>query len=114
MPIRIGGMQQVMVKKPLGGRIVSGVGPLFEEDGFQMRAAIQPVSAEMKQRLYGEEKSEVRLILTPDSAELKEGYGICVERMDGVCDFQIAEPVERWKNHQRAVLKRIAEDADDI
>lgn len=114
MPIRISGMQKVMVKRTLGDRIISDVEPHFEEEGAEMMAAIQPVSSEMKQTLYGEEKSEVRLMLTRDSARLKAGYGVCVEREDGVCDFRIAEPVEHWGTHQRAVLKRIAEDTDGI
>lgn len=109
MPIRICGMRKIMVKRPLESRIISGVGPLFEEAGAELMAAVQPMSAEMKQRLFGEEKSEALLMLTNNSAELKEGYGICLEREDGGCDFQIAKPVERWRGHQRAALKRIAE-----
>ncbi|MBE5778511.1 MAG: hypothetical protein E7331_04175 [Clostridiales bacterium] len=110
MGVRIAGKRKVTVKKPVEERIVSGVVPLFEKEGWTLMAAIQPVSAEMKQKLYGEEKSEARLMLTDSKTELKEGYGLCVERTDGVCDFQVAEPVERWSNHQRAVLKRIGEE----
>ena len=114
MPVRICGMKKVTVKKPMMGKIVSGVGPRFEETGTEVMAALQPMSAEMKQKLYGEEKSEFRLMLTQDAAELKAGYGICVEQGNGECDFQVAEPVERWRGHQRAVLKRIAEAEDGI
>lgn len=100
------------MKKPAYERVTDTVVPCFEESGVEILAAIQPVSADMKQRLYGEERAELHLMLTDTEAELKEGFGVCVERQDGVCDFQIARPVERWRGHKRALLKRLMEDDD--
>ena len=106
------GESRVTVKKPVFQRVTDAVEPCFEESGVEILAAIQPVSAEMKQRLYGEEKVELRLMLTGTALELKEGFGVCVERQDGVCDFQIARPVEHWMGHKRAILRRLREDED--
>lgn len=110
--IRRMGEKRVTVKKPALDRVTDAVEPRYEETGVEILAAIQPVSADMKQRLYGEEKAELRLMLAPADARLKEGFGVCVERQDGVCDFQISRPVESWMGHQRAILKRLREDDD--
>lgn len=106
MGLSRGRMRRLWLHQPKAQRMADGMEPAFETEGIVLLGTIQPLEETTTARLYGEESAEMSLLLTEDNAELKAGAGIALEAA-GECRFRIAAPPERWKTHQRAVLKSI-------
>lgn len=98
--------RMLWLHQPKMQRIVDGMEPTFEPESVALLGTIQPLEGTATARLYGEESTKMALLLTEEKAELKEGAGIALEAA-GECRFRIAAPPERWKTHQRAILKSI-------
>ena len=106
MGLSRGRMRRLWLHQPKAQRMADGMEPAFETEGIVLLGTIQPLEGKTSAKLYGEESAEMSLLLTEDNAELKAGTGIALEAA-GECRFRIAAPPERWKTHQRAVLKSI-------
>ena len=106
MGLSRGRMRKLWLHQPKAQRIADGMEPAFETESVALLGTIQPLEGTTTARLYGEESAEMSLLLTEEKTELKEGVGIALAAA-GECRFRIAAPPERWKTHQRAVLKSI-------
>lgn len=77
--------------------------------GKEIRAVIQPLTGTAAAQIYGETRSQARLMLYDGPEKLEAGMGVCVDVDGGAsCDYRIAEPPQVW-SHQRAVLEWIKE-----
>ena len=92
MGLSRGRMRRLWLHQPKAQRIADGMEPAFETESVALLGTIQPLEGTTTARLYGEESAEMALLLTEAAGE---------------CRFHIAAPPERWKTHQRAVLKSI-------
>lgn len=106
MGLSRGRMRKLWLHQPKAQRMADGMEPAFEMESIVLLGTIQPLEGKISAKLYGEESAEMALLLTEDKAELKAGAGIALEAAEE-CRFRIAAPPERWKTHQRAVLKSI-------
>ncbi|MBE5801695.1 MAG: hypothetical protein E7319_05335 [Clostridiales bacterium] len=81
--------------------------PVFAQSGRRFRATVQPMDGSADRQVYGEEVTRLRRLITTEGTFLRMGMGVCVDGLDGNCDFRIREPVQHWLTHTVAVLEAL-------